>query len=165
MSRVVGLLAAFALMGSQLAGCASFSREDFTAAEAERAALSRGSGIRFNADDPQAAVAFTVKARSELERSGAQQFDILAISGGGADGAYGAGVVVGWTNTGARPTFAVVTGVSTGALIAPFAFLGPAWDGELTAAYPAARPATSCNGAAWGYCFPPASSAPTGYAS
>ena len=135
MSRVLGLLAAFVLMGSQLAGCASFSREDFTVAEAERAALGQGSDIRFNADDPQAALAFTAKARAELEKSGAQQFDILAISGGGADGAYGAGVMVGWTNTGARPTFAVVTGVSTGALIAPFAFLGPAWDGQLTAAY------------------------------
>ena len=135
MSRVLGLLAAFVLMGSQLAGCASFSREDFTVAEAERAALSRGSEIRFNADDPEAALAFTATARVELEQSGAQQFDILAISGGGADGAYGAGVKVGWTNTGARPTFAVVTGVSTGALIAPFAFLGPAWDGQLTAAY------------------------------
>ena len=84
MSRVLGLLAAFVLMGSQRAGCASFSREDFTVAEAERAALGQGSDIRFNADDPQAALAFTAKARAELEKSGAQQFDILAISGGGA---------------------------------------------------------------------------------
>ncbi len=135
MLRALGLLAAFALMGTQLAGCASFAREDFTAAEAERALLSRGSDIRFNADDPKAAIAFTAKARAELERSGAQQLDLLAISGGGADGAYGAGVMVGWTSTGTRPNFAAVTGVSTGALIAPFAFLGPTWDDELTSAY------------------------------
>ena len=135
MLRVLGLLAAFALMGTQLAGCASFSREDFTAAEAERAALNRGSDIRFNADDPKAALAFTSNARAELERSGVQQLDILAISGGGADGAYGAGVMVGWTQTGTRPNFAAVTGVSTGALIAPFAFLGSAWDDELASAY------------------------------
>jgi hypothetical protein len=134
MLRVAGLLAAFALMGTQLSGCASFSREDFTAAEAERAALSRGSDIRFNADDPEAGVAFTARTRAQLDQSGAQQRDLLAISGGGADGAYGAGVV-GWTSTGNRPDFAVVTGVSTGALIAPFAFLGSSWDGELTAAY------------------------------
>ena len=55
----------------------------------------------------------------------------LALSGGGEDGAYGAGLLVGWTEAGTRPEFTVVTGVSTGALIAPFAFLGPAYDGRL----------------------------------
>lgn len=60
---------------------------------------------------------------------------ILSISGGGANGAYGAGVIVGWTKTGDRPSFPIVTGVSTGALTAPFAFLGPDWDDELAAAY------------------------------
>ncbi len=60
---------------------------------------------------------------------------ILALSGGGASGAYGAGVLVGLTAAGARPDFRVVTGVSTGALIAPFAFLGSAWDERLTEAY------------------------------
>ena len=59
----------------------------------------------------------------------------LAISAGGANGAYGAGVLIGWTEAGDRPAFDVVTGVSTGALIAPFAFLGPDWDDELRAAY------------------------------
>jgi len=59
----------------------------------------------------------------------------LALSGGGARGAYGAGVLVGLTNAGTRPRFEIVTGVSTGALIAPFAFLGPEWDGKLTEAY------------------------------
>src|SRR5215467_13237688 len=52
----------------------------------------------------------------------------LAISGGGSDGAYGAGVLTGWSESGLRPEFAVVTGVSIGALIAPFAFLGPRYD-------------------------------------
>jgi hypothetical protein len=55
----------------------------------------------------------------------------LAISGGGSDGAYGAGVLTGWTQSGTRPEFAVVTGVSIGALIAPFAFLGPRYDEEV----------------------------------
>jgi predicted acylesterase/phospholipase RssA len=59
----------------------------------------------------------------------------LAISGGGANGAYGAGVLVGWSETGTRPEFTVVTGVSTGALTAPFAFLGPAYDGQLKELY------------------------------
>lgn len=53
---------------------------------------------------------------------------ILVISGGGSDGAFGAGLLNGWTKSGKRPKFNVVTGVSTGALIAPFAFLGPEYD-------------------------------------
>jgi hypothetical protein len=55
----------------------------------------------------------------------------LAISGGGADGAFGAGVLAGWTARGNRPEFDLVTGVSTGALTAPFAFLGPRYDDAL----------------------------------
>jgi hypothetical protein len=55
----------------------------------------------------------------------------LAISGGGSDGAYGAGVLTGWSESGTRPEFAMVTGVSIGALIAPFAFLGSRYDEEL----------------------------------
>jgi hypothetical protein len=62
-------------------------------------------------------------------------FDMLAISGGAAGGAYGAGALVGLTQAGRRPAFAIVTGVSTGALIAPYAFLGPSWDDKLTEAY------------------------------
>lgn len=52
----------------------------------------------------------------------------LAISGGGQRGAFGAGLLCGWTEAGTRPEFTMVTGVSTGALIAPFAFLGPEYD-------------------------------------
>jgi predicted acylesterase/phospholipase RssA len=55
----------------------------------------------------------------------------LALSGGGADGAFGAGVMIGWTASGNRPEFAVVSGVSIGALIAPYAFLGPSYDAQL----------------------------------
>jgi len=56
------------------------------------------------------------------------EINILTISGGGANGAYGAGVLCGWTETGKRPIFDIVTGVSTGALISPAAFLGPEYD-------------------------------------
>lgn len=61
--------------------------------------------------------------------------NFLAISGGGDDGAYGAGLLIGWTARGDRPQFAVVTGISTGALSAPFAFLGSDYDDELKAVY------------------------------
>lgn len=55
----------------------------------------------------------------------------LAMSGGGADGAFAAGLLNGWTQSGKRPEFSVVTGVSIGALLAPYAFLGPKFDEEL----------------------------------
>jgi hypothetical protein len=64
-----------------------------------------------------------------------QALEVLAVSGGGANGAFGAGVLVGWSQTGSRPKFDVVTGVSAGALIAPLAFLGSDWDEKLTEAF------------------------------
>lgn len=57
--------------------------------------------------------------------------NFLALSGGGDNGAFGAGLMVGWTASGQRPSFDLVTGVSAGALIAPFAFLGPDYDPQL----------------------------------
>jgi hypothetical protein len=61
--------------------------------------------------------------------------NFLALSGGGGDGAFGAGILCGWTQAGTRPRFKLVTGISTGALIAPFAFLGPEYDAKLKEAY------------------------------
>ena len=57
--------------------------------------------------------------------------NVLALSGGGEDGAFGAGALVGWSASGKRPDFDMVTGISTGALIAPFAFLGAGYDQSL----------------------------------
>ena len=64
----------------------------------------------------------------------------LAVSGGGDNGAFGAGLINGWTETGTRPEFKMVTGVSTGALIAPFAFLGPDYDPVLREVYTTMTP-------------------------
>jgi predicted acylesterase/phospholipase RssA len=66
---------------------------------------------------------------------GAEPVTILAMSGGGADGAFGAGALVGLTRAESRLQFDVVTGVSAGALIAPYAFLGPTWDAQLIEIY------------------------------
>jgi hypothetical protein len=66
--------------------------------------------------------------------------DFLAISGGGDNGAFGSGLLNGWTETGTRPQFKMVTGVSTGALIAPFAFLGPDYDPQLRDVYTTVTP-------------------------
>ena len=62
----------------------------------------------------------------------AKPLQILAVSGGGQYGAYGAGLIVGWTATGQRPEFDVVTGISSGAFVASMVFIGPKWDGLLT---------------------------------
>lgn len=69
------------------------------------------------------------------EDSSLPRADFLAISGGGANGAYGAGLLCGWTDAGTRPQFKIVTGISTGALTAPFAFLGPKYDAQLKEVY------------------------------
>jgi predicted acylesterase/phospholipase RssA len=67
--------------------------------------------------------------------AGRKPFNVLVLSGGGAYGAYSAGVLAGWTETGTRPQFDVVTGVSTGALVATLAFLGPDQDAALKRFY------------------------------
>ena len=88
----------------------------------------------------------TAEARSSLDKERAwlasngwtgplPPMAILAISGGGDNGAFGGGLLNGWTAAGTRPEFKVVTGVSTGALAAPFAFLGPRCDQALKAVY------------------------------
>jgi hypothetical protein len=64
----------------------------------------------------------------------------LSISGGGDNGAFGTGLLVGWTAQGSRPKFKLVTGVSTGALIAPFAFLGSEYDAPLQDVFTSVAP-------------------------
>jgi Patatin-like phospholipase len=76
----------------------------------------------------------------EDHRGPLPEANLLAVSGGGADGAFGAGLLTGWTEAGTRPEFKLVTGISTGALTAPFAFLGSAWDDKLTAVYTGIKP-------------------------
>jgi predicted acylesterase/phospholipase RssA len=76
----------------------------------------------------------TVAQRLHARYAGSS-LNILALSGGGAGGAFGAGALVGLTRSGSRPQFAVVTGVSAGALVAPYAFLGADWDAQLVDAY------------------------------
>lgn len=74
-----------------------------------------------------------------LDESGYPVYHALALSGGGSSGAFGAGYLNGWTDAGTRPHFKIVTGISTGALIAPFAFLGPDYDSQLKTLYTTTR--------------------------
>jgi hypothetical protein len=63
------------------------------------------------------------------------EVQLLAVSGGGENGAFGAGLLCGWSDHGTRPVFELVTGVSTGALTAPFAYLGSDYDPQLRIVY------------------------------
>jgi predicted patatin/cPLA2 family phospholipase len=80
---------------------------------------------------------YRAKKAGLLNDKNGKQIDrsYLALSGGGDDGAFGAGLLVGWSQRGDRPQFAIVTGVSTGALSAPFAFLGSEYDPQLRSIY------------------------------
>jgi len=83
-------------------------------------------------ETPEAMQGVMLLPPEEMERQFSALFGrdhhFLAISGGGSNGAFGAGLLSGWTASGTRPEFGIVTGISTGALIAPFAFLGPEYD-------------------------------------
>ena len=123
--------AAAMVLAAMLSGCASLPRVPFTEAEQAQASPAGFNHIRYTQEDPALAEMLQRALRPDT-RGGV---DVLAISGGGANGAYGAGLLDGWSQTGHRPQFQLVTGVSTGALTAPFAFLGRDWDDRLRAAY------------------------------
>jgi hypothetical protein len=74
-------------------------------------------------------------AEFPTDANGIPIYEGLALSGGGSNGAFGAGFLCGWSQTGLRPEFKLVTGISTGALIAPFAYLGSDFDEELKEVY------------------------------
>jgi hypothetical protein len=114
-----------------LASCATVTRIPYTQHEQAAAVIPGIPGARIWADDPAIA---TVR-RSVVSRVPAKQPVVLALSGGGADGAFGAGLLAGWSARGTRPQFTLVTGASAGALIAPFAFLGPGYDETLRSVF------------------------------
>ncbi len=113
-----------------LSGCATIHREPFTEALQIVATIPGIPAARFWADEPDAAR----QMATSFTGAGGEK-TMLALSGGSDKGAFGAGLLNGWTQAGTRPEFSIVTGVSTGALIAPFAFLGPDEDAELKRLY------------------------------
>src|SRR5262245_15597074 len=126
-----------------LSSCSSLPRDAVPPALADQAAVIDDVQVRYwgdrapdNIDSLAAEKWAQVKAtRPNLLRKARPLISFLAISGGGSDGAFGAGLLVGWTARGDRPEFDIVTGISTGALTAPFAFLGPRYDPALKAVY------------------------------
>jgi hypothetical protein len=137
------LVACIGLMSTaSLTGCATQVRKDAPVLWYASDAVPVGfpSSVRSVGETRET---FAARSAEILPRAraaaGPGPLNMLALSGGGAGGAYGAGVLVGWTRQGTRPEFQIVTGVSAGALIAPFAFLGPSWDDQLSEAFSGAR--------------------------
>ena len=112
------------------AGCATIERVNYTQQEQIAAVVPGFPDARVWADDP----AIALKS-SPIAPTISKQPTILALSGGGADGAFGAGLLSGWSARGNRPQFTIVTGASAGALIAPFAFLGSGYDEALRSVF------------------------------
>jgi predicted patatin/cPLA2 family phospholipase len=114
-------------------GCATISpRNVLPQANASQIELEGFHNIRFWGDASAPAIETIVMAVApKTHMRSSPVSNLLAISGGAEDGAFGAGLLVGWSDAGTRPTFDLVTGVSSGALIAPFAFLGRERDGQL----------------------------------
>ena len=132
---LIGLCALAAL----LQACASFDRNAVPEELAQEAVLRdfASTSVRLDPNASEESLLARVQATHDalLENGHRGPIDVLSISGGGENGAFGAGVLVGWTESGRRPQFEAVTGISTGALIAPLAFLGPKYDAALTEVY------------------------------
>lgn len=128
----IALAAAASLAGCQTLDRAAFSEHDLTVA---------GGSVRMDSRSAVAADRFLADVREAAAAPGDGVFDLLALSSGAANGAFGAGVLIGWSERGDRPVFEVVTGVSIGALIAPFAFVGRGRDPDLQRSFTDGRTA------------------------
>ncbi len=127
MARRTGRILALAALTLCVAACASRpedSGDDLALALSAKVAVNSGDGTPLP----------VARALTPEAVPGRRQ-QVLLLSGGGSHGAFGAGVLVGWTESGKRPRFDMVTGVSTGALMATFAFLGPDYDDVLRRLY------------------------------
>jgi Patatin-like phospholipase len=142
-ASIIRATAALLFVVVGLTGCASLERlPAVPQAETKQVTFLGMSNARFIVDDAKP-IGLITEFRNAYDRELAYYrstgrkgplppADYLAISGGGDNGAFGAGLLVGWSERGNRPTFKAVTGISTGALSAPFAFLGREYDNALT---------------------------------
>lgn len=142
--RIVAALVA--VVPTALAGCATLTRGNAVPFELQNSAVIPGldAGVRTwgGQANPRFMALVAESVGRERENLGLAPGTVdlppanfLALSGGGSDGAFGAGLMCGWTEKGDRPEFKIVTGISTGALMAPLVFLGPKHDEALRALY------------------------------
>ncbi len=136
------MLARFILLSAvlMLGACTGMVRSSFDVQDREGArpmglTSAPGHPIRIYLDAEDRTTIFRQAFRDGVPVGPDGRLDFIALSGGGSNGAFTAGLMKGWSETGQRPDFEVVTGVSTGALAAPFVFLGSDYDDELAEAY------------------------------
>ncbi len=123
-----------------LVGCALPRRDAPPTIFSAASPVDFAAGVRFLSTDRASVEAKSTAALERLRSSSKDgRLQALVLSGGGAGGAFGAGALVGLSRRHERPQYDVVTGVSTGALIAPFAFLGSDWDSQLSEAFTSGR--------------------------
>ena len=134
--RSVILRCSGALALATLAGCATARLEAPPALFSSATPVGFPAEVRFLSTDRASVEKQSTAALQRLRNSSADgTVRALVLSGGGSGGAFGAGALIGLSRRHERPQYDVVTGVSAGALIAPFAFLGPDWDPQLTEAF------------------------------
>jgi len=114
-----------------LGACVTLPRASFTAADQAKASPPGFSHIRYTQDQLE----YAANLRAAIRPDAQGHFNVLAISGGGANGAYGAGLLQAWARSGQEPQFQIITGVSTGALTAPLVFAGGRWADGLEDAF------------------------------
>ena len=137
----LALIACLATLSLSLSSCAVFMPRNTLPADFEDLVQMPGMpgvrawGDQYSKSFEQSALEAVEQEKAACNGEPEPVVHVLALSGGGAEGAFGAGILCGWTKTGTRPRFKVVTGISTGALMAPFAFLGSDYDERLEKAY------------------------------
>lgn len=140
-ARLLALLSSLLALATLLSACATKPEFDLVpSALAETAEIPEMSRIRIWGDGSPGAAAAFVRSEQKALRArnvtrGPTTSHLLALSGGGSNGAFGAGLLIGWGERGDRPVFDLVTGISAGSLLAPFAFLGREYDRELAAVF------------------------------
>ncbi|MDB5562841.1 MAG: hypothetical protein JWN11_2259 [Hyphomicrobiales bacterium] len=134
--RAVARTALLSVAVLALAGCAGVVRRDAVPAQLTNVAEVPGAGpIRFWGDEATPSLEKLAASTRFFSQRQPRNVNSLTLSGGGANGAYGVGYLLGWTARGDRPKFDIVTGISVGALIAPMAFLGTTYDARLKAVF------------------------------
>lgn len=130
MYHLIKLFGVF-VMAPLLIACAAPHRQNFTLPDQNAATVVGFQDVRFFADAPASELRGRDSDIFPPSHIAGRRPNYLMLSGGGAGGAFGAGLLIGWTKRGDRPDFDLVTGVSAGSLIAPFAFIGSDTDTEL----------------------------------
>ena len=135
MNRLLLKYLTLAILCLLLSACASIVRTPLPEALHQNVTVLGHEDFRKWGDAPHYEVFEGIRSVAELEAQYGgimhREHNYLVLSGGGANGAYGAGVLKGWSELGTRPEFTMITGISTGALTAPFAFLGSEYDAKL----------------------------------